>query len=99
MATCRYTRDPTSNMVESLMVSRKALQCRMEPMRAIKDTVVTSVVNRVKNFFMIKHKKCEQPKKPGQVRTFNSIEVQLLNGWRTTVFSALLYLTRLDISI
>ena len=34
-----------SHLVESLMVSRKALQCRMEPRRTHKDTVVTSVVS------------------------------------------------------
>ena len=49
MATCRYTRDPTSHLVESLMVSRKALQCRMEPRRTHKDTVVTSVVSNVED--------------------------------------------------
>ena len=31
------------------MVSRKALQCRMEPRRAHKDTVVTSVVPNVED--------------------------------------------------
>ena len=49
MATCCYTRDPTSFLVESLMVSRKALQCRMEPRRNHKDTVVTSVVSNVED--------------------------------------------------
>ena len=49
VATCRYTKDPTSNLVESLMVSRKALQCRMEPRRAHKDTVVTSGVSNVED--------------------------------------------------
>ena len=51
MVTCRYTRDPTSNLVESLMVSRKAkaFQCRMEPRRTHKDTVVTSVVSNVED--------------------------------------------------
>ena len=49
MATCRYTRDPASHLVESLTVSRKALLCRMEPRRTHKDTVVTSVVSKVKD--------------------------------------------------
>ena len=49
VATCRYTRDPTSYLVESLMVSRKALQCRMEPRRTHKDTVLTSVVWNVED--------------------------------------------------
>ena len=49
MATCRYTRDPTSHLVESLMVSRKALQCRIEPRRTHKDTVVTNVVSNVED--------------------------------------------------
>ena len=31
------------------MVSRKALQCRMEPRRTHKDTVVTSVVSNVED--------------------------------------------------
>ena len=31
------------------MVSRKVLQCRMEPRRAHKDTVVTSVVSNVED--------------------------------------------------
>ena len=53
VATCRYTRDPTSHLVESLIVSlivsRKTLQCRMEPRRTHKDTVVTSVVSNVED--------------------------------------------------
>ena len=49
VATCRYTRDPTSHLVESLMVSRKALRCRMEPRRTHKDTVATSVVSNVED--------------------------------------------------
>ena len=49
MVTCRDTKDPTSHLVESLMVSRKALQCRLEPRRAHKDTVVTSVVSNVED--------------------------------------------------
>ena len=50
VATCRYKRDPTSHLVESLMVSRKTLQCRMEPRRTHKDTtVVTSVESNIED--------------------------------------------------
>ena len=45
VASCRYTRDPTSHLVESLMVS----MWRMEPRRTHKDTVVTSVVCNVED--------------------------------------------------
>ena len=47
VATCRYTRDLTSHLVESLMVSRKALQCRMDPRRASEHTVATSMVSKM----------------------------------------------------
>ena len=42
-----YTSDPTSHLVESLMVSMKALECRMEPRKTNKNTVVTSVVSKM----------------------------------------------------
>ena len=45
MATCRYTRDPTSHLVESQMVSRYWI----EPRRTHKYTVVTSVVSNVED--------------------------------------------------